>query len=615
MQTKKQEDGFMPLYEGTENVLNEISVKPEVRESVVQGTDTVVAAIADAFSVTEHANIALDGWYGVEFEKIAGWIGKELEKRGIEAQLLPAAHYALPADKMAEYKKTFVTDDPSFGWVNDSGTISDVMDPGKVSELKKELASRKQATLVYGYGSAVEELYSEYDKVFYFDKTQQPMLWQMWGGELVPFGETQPKKDYNWKEYYYCDYYLLIRQKFNLFGKADYYVQAVSADDLKLMPMESYREIASTLVKYPIKEVEIYQPGPWGGYRFKDLWDVKGLSCSGWNELAGVELGVMADIGDGIVINMPFSNMTYYGKELVGETIDKEYPGLFPLSVWCDDGYFEKPVSQERSSMPIHNHPSTDYVKKHFNEPLGRYETYYIMEAYEGANTLMGFKDDADLEAWERKCRESDNKTFFEDWKDYVCRWESRVGDLYLIPPGTDHGHGGNQMVLEMDTCPSVAGTEYSFFSYGYAAKTWDDNAKSMTGSPMKMQPDHVFPNSRWRRESYVKDHLCAQRSVVKWTKDYYKERYSSLPEMPFEIERILYYDRAENDTEGKFAQVLTLAAGKSAIIRSKKNPELCTRLNRYQAAVIPASFGEYEILSEESGGENTIALIRLKKG
>ncbi|MDY3004416.1 MAG: hypothetical protein SOR92_08090, partial [Christensenella hongkongensis] len=229
----------MPLYEGTENVLNEISVKPEVRESVVQGTDAVVAAIADAFSVTEHANIALDGWYGVEFEKIAGWIGKELEKRGIEAQLLPAAHYALPADKMAEYKKTFVTDDPSFGWVNDSGTISDVMDPGKVSELKKELASRKQATLVYGYGSAVEELYSEYDKVFYFDKTQQPMLWQMWGGELVPFGETQPKKDYNWKEYYYCDYYLLIRQKFNLFGKADYYVQAVSADDLKLMPMES----------------------------------------------------------------------------------------------------------------------------------------------------------------------------------------------------------------------------------------------------------------------------------------------------------------------------------------------------------------------------------------
>ncbi|MCI5754757.1 MAG: hypothetical protein MR241_00500, partial [Firmicutes bacterium] len=56
--------------------------------------------------------------------------------------------------------------------------------------------------------------------------------------------------------------------------------------------------------------------------------------------------------------------------------------------------YFPEPQPAERISMPIHNHPGSDYVKKHFNEPLGRYETYYIAEAYEGANTWMGFKDD-----------------------------------------------------------------------------------------------------------------------------------------------------------------------------------------------------------------------------
>ena len=54
--------------------------------------------------------------------------------------------------------------------------------------------------------------------------------------------------------------------------------------------------------------------------------------------------------------------------------------------------YFPKPTPAERTSMPIHSHPGTDYVKRHFNEPLGRYETYYIAEAYEGANTWMGFK-------------------------------------------------------------------------------------------------------------------------------------------------------------------------------------------------------------------------------
>jgi hypothetical protein len=149
--------------------------------------------------------------------------------------------------------------------------------------------------------------------------------------------------------------------------------------------------------------------------------------------------------------------------------------------------------------MPIHNHPDTDYVKRNFNEPLGRYETYYIVEAYKDAGTMMGFKEGADLEEYERLCRDSNNlKTF--DWQKFVCRWPTNVGDLFLIPPGTEHGHGGNQMILEMDTGPSVAGTEYSFFTYDFARNTWDDKAKSMTAPPMKMHIEHSFRNNKWRR-------------------------------------------------------------------------------------------------------------------
>lgn len=603
----------MPLFEGKENTINEIKVPDTVGNAIIDGTQNVVRAVAELAEQKSNAAIALDGWYGVDFSLFAAQLKEELSNKKIQAEFVDMADYMLDAQALQDYKKKYVTDDPSFGWVNDKGVLEDILDKNKLEALKELLQNRTKTIVVYGYGSAAEQLLPLYDKSIYMDKTQQPMLWQMWDGQLIPFGAKERSKDYSWKEYYYCDYYLLIRQKFALFTKADYYVQAVNVEDLKMMPMKDYLSILRTLIKYPIKEVEIYQPGPWGGYRFKDLWEIEGLSCSGWNELAGVELGVMVDV-NGVLLNMPFANLTYLGKELVGEYIDQKYPGLFPLSVWCDDGYFEEPVSQERSSMPIHNHPSTEYVKQHFNEPLGRYETYYIMEAYEGANTLMGFKDDADLEEWEKKCREADNLEYFPEWKDYICRWESKVGDLYLIPPGTDHGHGGNQMVLEMDTCPSVAGTEYSFFSYGYAANTWDHKTKTMTARPMRMQPDHSFPNSRWRRESYVKDHLRSRPTVVKWTKEYYMERYASVPEMPFEIERIRYYERAENDTLGRFAQVATLAAGTSALIRSKKDPKMCTRINRYQAVVIPASFGEYEIINENCGGECTLVLIRMKK-
>ena len=76
-----------------------------------------------------------------------------------------------------------------------------------------------------------------------------------------------------------------------------------------------------------------------------------------------------------------------------------------------------------------------------------------------------------------RDCRfrQTNNRKEIPNWQDFVCRWDTNVGDLFLIPPGTTHGHGGNQMILEMDTGPSVAGTEYSFFTYDFARNTWDD--------------------------------------------------------------------------------------------------------------------------------------------
>lgn len=344
------------------------------------------------------------------------------------------------------------------------------------------------------------------------------------------------------------------------------------------------------------------------------MWNVPGLKCNAWNELAGPELSMLIDIGDNKVINMPTMNLMQYAEQFVGPYLAKTYPELFPMDVWLDDGYFPKPTPAERTSMPIHNHPSTSYVQRHFNEPLGRYETYYIAEAYEGANTWMGFKNDADLELWEAKCRESEKtKTEIKDWKDFITGWSTNVGDLFLIPPGTTHGHGGNQMVLEMDTCPSAAGTEYSFFMYDFVRPSWDDKTKTMTGKPVKMHLEHGFDTEKWCRENWVKEHLRAKPYIVKWTKEYCIDRYSSYGPMPFHIERILFYKRAEYDTEGKFIHIVTLTVGSRIKIRSKSNPEFENEIELFQSAIIPACFGEYELINMKEEF-CTIVILRWKK-
>lgn len=596
----------MPLYEGRHNAENVIKISNAAKSAISFTAEETVARLLDVIASADGA-VALDGWYGVDYAAVVA----ALKDRGCSAEFVNVNTLFLDDEAIAVYKKPFITDDPGFGYCNMDGAIIDIMDKGKVAALK---ASLKRGVVVYGCGAAIPELFDGYAVTMYMDKTRQPLLWQMWDGKLAPFGSDEPKAGYDWKEYYYCDYYLLHFQKHFLIEKMDYYVEAINFDTMKMMPRAAYDEVIKTMLKYPVKEVEIYQPGPWGAYRYKDFWDIKGLECNAWNELAGPELSILIDVGGSEMLNMPFVNLMQYADDLVGPYLNKTYPHLFPLDAWLDDGYFPEKTPAERISMPIHTHPSTDYVKKHFNEPIGRYETYYIAEAYEGANTWMGFFNDVDLEEWERKCRESNNLKVIEDWKDYICNWESRVGDLYLIPPGTDHGHGGNQMVLELDTCPSIAGTEYSFFTYDFARNSWDDNTKTMTGKPLKMHMDHSFNCSKFRREDYVDKKLRAKPSVVKWTKDFYLDRYSSVPEMPFEIERLHYYKTAEYDTEGKFCHVITLTVGKKAKIYSKADPSLCTEINLFQAAVIPASFGEYVI--ESSGdGANTATLVRWKKG
>jgi len=601
----------MPLYEDKHNAENRIKVSEQAKKNAWFGNEKVIGQILAEVAAGKK-KIALDGWYAVDFKGFAASLEAAMKAADIAAKFVPAYTLFKSLEEMKAYKQPNITDDPGFGYVNSDGAIEDLMDDAKVDALCESLKAEDGVVVIYGYGAAAAKMQACVDMIVYFDKTMQTMQWQMWDGNMIPFGLDHPDDNYNWKEFNYCDFYLLYRHKKDLYGKMAYYVEAIEDDNMRMVSREAYDEIISTAVTYPIKQVQIFQPGPWGAYRYRDLWDIPGLECSAWNKMSGPEMSVVIDFGAEGMINLPLINLLQYNEAVTGPKVAKKYPDLFPLDIWLDDGYFPEPQPAERISMPIHNHPDSNYVERHFNEPLGRYETYYIAEAYEGANTWMGYYDDCDLEAWENKCRESNNLVPIEDWKEYVCNWKSNVGDLYLIPPGTVHGHGGNQMVLEMDTSPSIAGTEYSFFQYDFARNSWDDNTKTMTGKPLKMHLEHGFDNERYRRESFVKDKLRAKPEIVSWNKEWYMDRYSTLDEMPFDVERIFFDKRAENTTDGRFLQILTLTVGHNVTIRSKANPEISTSIERLQCVAMPACFGDYEIISED-GSACCVVCFHLK--
>jgi len=615
------------LYEYAVNSENKISVDQKTIEEVFIGTDIsnnkICELVLNHFKNTgKTCVLGFDGNYCVDWDTILKNLTDSFEKAGISAKTEHIERVFQSKDFIKEYKRPNLEYDASLGWENQDGLIQDIMNPEKIEAFKAEILDCKKAEknapevlIVYSPGTCVKELKDAYDYSFYFDMTKDPIMWSMWDNTLVPLGYTEPDPNYYWKELYYVDFHLIDNQKWYMLDNMDFYVEAVNPDVLTLITQEAYRTIINRTLDYPVKQVKIFMPGAWGAYRFKQLWDVPGLDNSAWNTISSPKLDMIIDIGPK-QIRLPSVNLLQFGAKFVGKYWDAEVPKWWPLLAALDDGYFEDPdIPMERTAMPHHNHPSTEYVRRTFNEQYGRYETYYIVEAYENAKTMMGFKDDADLDAWREKCfKAAENKEFIPDWRDYIKVWDTAPGDLFLIPPGTTHGHGGRQMVLEMDTNVNTTTCEYSFFMHDFGRHTWDDNTRTMTNKPSNLQCKHGFNVDMARRESWVKDHLRSRPEVIKWTPDYYIEQFATLPEMPFHIKRFVFDKVCDYSTEGKFLQVATLTIGKNITIRSKKNPELETTLDFLQAAAIPAEFGDYEFVNNGEG-QCTVVMIHMKKG
>ena len=617
----------MGMCEYKRNAENKIKVSEETTKNLIIGTDLTIDKILSLVK-SKYAEskkkcvLGFVGNYCVNWDYILEQLTQKGKAEGIAVDGCRITKVFKSHAEIREFKRPNIEHDPSLGYENQEARIQEIMQMDKVGQLAAELVQLHETTVdapelyvIYGPGSAVQELRDSYDYSFYFDMTKNPIMWNLWANKIVPFGYDEPDPEYFWKDLYYIDFHMLDNQKWYIFEHMDFYVEAVEPENLTLIPRREYDELMSTLVKYPIKQVRTFMPGAFGGYRYKQLWDVEDPGNSAWNSISSPKLDFIIEVGEK-QIRLPSVNILQYGKEFVGEYWDRECPKWWPLLAAIDDGYFEDPdTPMERTAMCQHNHPSTDYVRRHFNEQFGRYETYYFLETYENAGTVLGFKDDANLEEWQAKCVEAaKTRSLIPDWKDYVKIWQPSVGDLFLIPPGTTHGHGGRSMVLELDTNVNTTTCEYSFYMHDYGRHTWDDKTRTMTGKKCNLQCEHGFNIDMARRESWVKDNLLAKAKVIKWTPDYSVDRFSSLPEMPFEIERFHFKKFAENDTQGKFLNVVTLIAGENITIRSKTNPEYETTLEWLQAAAVPAQFGEYEFINNGQG-DCTVIQIRMKKG
>lgn len=201
---------------------------------------------------------------------------------------------------------------------------------------------------------------------------------------------------------------------------------------------------------YPLKLTPAVKEIIWGGNKLKNMYGKK----SDFENIAeSWELTVRPD-GMNVIENGEYAGMT------LGEYIDKAtyavigdgYDGdRFPLLIKFIDA---------RDRLSIQVHPSDEYSLKNENE-FGKTEMWYIVEADEGAELVIGTKPGYSAEAFENAVADNTVEDLFEKIK-------VKAGDVYFIPSGLVHAIGAGNLICEIQQNSNVT---YRVYDYGRLGK------------------------------------------------------------------------------------------------------------------------------------------------
>ncbi len=129
-------------------------------------------------------------------------------------------------------------------------------------------------------------------------------------------------------------------------------------------------------------------------------------------------------------------------RELFGGLDGKEFPLLVKILDAQDD-------------LSIQVHPDDAYANEHENGSLGKRECWYILDAKDGGDIVVGQRA-ADRDEFAKMTEEG-------RWDDLLNRVPIAKGDFFQIDPGTVHAILGGTLVLETQQSSDVTYRVYDF--------------------------------------------------------------------------------------------------------------------------------------------------------
>ena len=581
--------------------VNRPSLREDTANQLIRGSVKVAAYLAG--KAQEGGVIAVDGYVGADFERTVNLLEQQLHVKGFKTRKIDFRNNYKSKAELWELVDRHLSwdrsEDPTllFGRVYKGG-YEGLMDRDKIEMLKRNLDKPcKEVTIVYGQGCLIPELRCLYQHKVYLDVTPKESILRIRRGQYINLGMDSPlTTPLIIRRCYYCDFEVAVKLRKELMedsGNVDYYVENDHPDDMKLLPFKAFSEITGSLAGYPFRCKPVYLEGVWGGTYMKKLRKLpKEMRNAAWVfDLIPMEVSILVDVA-GTILELPFS--TFFMKEgdkVLGPEVVQKFGGYFPIRFNWDDSY------HSTGNMSIQCHSGSIYNKEHFNEFGRQDESYYVVITGHGAKTFIGFRDDADIPQFFRDIEAADTEHRSVDYMKYVSYEESKPGLQVMLPAGTIHSSGRNQVILEIG---SLTIGSYTYKMYDYLRLDFDGKQR-----PIHTKLGELNVNQE-RRTSVIhdpssKDYIVQEPRLADSGKGWEEYIVGENPQLYFSLRRLEFEKKCEQETKGVF-HVLTLVDGEHIRIRSLSNPERCYEASFMDLVVVPADMGAYVI--ENLGAE-----------
>lgn len=585
---------FKPLAYDDLTAINKPILDSLVLDKIEVGNNNVTKIIIDSISNLEKSLLVIDGYVGSDFERFVHEVLKGIGKRYYK--IFDMKEIYLSEEEIFELTKENLPlnyeDDPVllFGSIYE-GKIEDFIDRNKLNNTINEIKNYDGLAIVFGHGSTMKEFLDIASKVVYIDISPKSAAIRAREGKFKNIGDKAIRTFNNlMRRNYYVDFEIVIQQRTKLLNenKIDFYIDGNNDEEYKLLPLNVLKEILNTLSNYPFRCKPVYLEGIWGGEFIRKVRNLPmdiSKNVAWIFEFIPMEVSIVIDINS-INFEIPFATfMSLQGKKIIGEKAYNKFEGYFPIRFNYDDTYHSD------GNMSIQVHPQGDFSRKNYNEKGSQDEAYYVIATGHNAKTYVGFKNDVDVNEFMDLAEKSNNDGSYIDYKKYISAEDSVPGRQFMLPAGTIHASGQNQLILELG---SLTIGSYTYKIYDYNRKDKDGNPRPIHIKNARKVIDHN------RKTDWVRKNIAIEPRLVDEDNDYKEYIVGDTDLMYYQTSRVELATKScyKGKNNGQFT-VITLVDGEEIEVYSESNPNFKFNQKFLEIVVIPSTISDYVIVNK----------------